>query len=300
MLVLKYDNLIRSVPFDLESVFTFEPRFTRAKEGSMKSVYDYQDFRSFLEDELNRRVNKNGHYSMRSFARDLQVSHSRLSEFLTGKTMLSLRSIDRACTGMALPTRAKNYFLDLNRASAHRNTKMRASAKKRVDEEKRSRQISRLNNLDAFEDPNDIAIIMLLTLPEPAKLAHIAETLRRTPAELKSAISRLSDAGFIIKEGEKWTRGHSIFSVNSPKPSKSIQAFHKHYLSVASKTIETVDVNRRKFQTWIFQCEENRLEEARKDVAIFCESFISKYSEADKVDSVNVLTVQLYPLESPK
>jgi len=49
------------------------------------------DFRDVLRRELQNRQQKNPAYSMRAFARDLDLSASGLSEVLSGKHSLSLR-----------------------------------------------------------------------------------------------------------------------------------------------------------------------------------------------------------------
>ena len=50
-------------------------------------------FRSVLREELERRQAANTRYSLRSFARDLSVDHSTLSQILRGKRRLTGRSV---------------------------------------------------------------------------------------------------------------------------------------------------------------------------------------------------------------
>ena len=50
-------------------------------------------FRSVLREELERRQAANTRYSLRSFARDLSVDHSTLSQILRGKRRLTGRNV---------------------------------------------------------------------------------------------------------------------------------------------------------------------------------------------------------------
>jgi hypothetical protein len=50
-------------------------------------------FRSVLREELERRQAANPRYSLRSFARDLSVDHSTLSQILRGKRRLTRRTV---------------------------------------------------------------------------------------------------------------------------------------------------------------------------------------------------------------
>ena len=56
----------------------------------LKSVMNSPEYIADLEEELQKRIQKNPSYSMRSFAQSLQLSPSFLSHMLSGKRALSL------------------------------------------------------------------------------------------------------------------------------------------------------------------------------------------------------------------
>lgn len=59
----------------------------------MQEVNKNSDFRQFLEDELARRSQNYPRYSLRAFARHLEVDSSFLSKILNGKRTVTMRTI---------------------------------------------------------------------------------------------------------------------------------------------------------------------------------------------------------------
>jgi len=62
-----------------------------------------QDFRAFLQDELEKRCKKNPRFSLRAFARTLEVEPSALSKILHGKRALTPKMLLRMASQLGLP-----------------------------------------------------------------------------------------------------------------------------------------------------------------------------------------------------
>jgi transcriptional regulator with XRE-family HTH domain len=73
-------------------------------------------FRSFLADELARRVERNRRYSLRAFARDLGVDHSSLSQWLRGRRAFTVEVIERLGARLRLSPRQTRVFTELGEA----------------------------------------------------------------------------------------------------------------------------------------------------------------------------------------
>jgi uncharacterized protein (TIGR02147 family) len=63
-------------------------------------------FRSILQAELARRCARNSHYSLRAFAKYLEVDHSTLSQYLRGKRRLTERAIRKFGVRLGLDSEA--------------------------------------------------------------------------------------------------------------------------------------------------------------------------------------------------
>ena len=72
----------------------------------MESIASHNNYRDILREELATRCQANSRYSLRAFARDLGVSHSYISQVLSGKLRLSFRQALRF-----------SEFLDLEEAT---------------------------------------------------------------------------------------------------------------------------------------------------------------------------------------
>jgi uncharacterized protein (TIGR02147 family) len=70
------------------------------KTNQLGPVSPTVDFRHFLQEELARRCARNRHYSLRAFAKFLEMDHSTLSQILRGKRRLMSRTVRRC--GMRL------------------------------------------------------------------------------------------------------------------------------------------------------------------------------------------------------
>src|SRR4051812_27150350 len=71
-------------------------------EATRYSVDNLLDFRSFLQNELLNRVRRNPRYSLRAFARMLQVESSALSKILRGKRGISTSMLVKLSKNLGL------------------------------------------------------------------------------------------------------------------------------------------------------------------------------------------------------
>lgn len=77
------------------------------------SIFNYLDYRVYLNDELFRRINKNPSYSLRAYARDLDVSVGFLSDILRGQKKLSPAKGKKLFTKFNLSSNEIEYVLKL-------------------------------------------------------------------------------------------------------------------------------------------------------------------------------------------
>jgi uncharacterized protein (TIGR02147 family) len=107
-----------------------------------------------IKDEYASRVDVNSHYSMRAFARDLEISPSRLSEVLNERGGLSSEMAYKIAVKLGLEKEEINYFQALVERRHGRSEKIKKRAisylqRKSVDEDFRNL------SLDAFKVISD-------------------------------------------------------------------------------------------------------------------------------------------------
>ncbi len=81
----------------------------------MQNIERNSDFRQFLEDELNRRMQTLPRYSLRAFARQLDVDSSFLSKILSGKRTVTMRTIRMFGERLSLTPEELSRFDEISR-----------------------------------------------------------------------------------------------------------------------------------------------------------------------------------------
>ncbi|WP_413575157.1 hypothetical protein ACLVWU_12805 [Bdellovibrio sp. HCB290] len=90
------------------------------------------NYRDFILRELEKRQKKNPSYSLRAFARDLEMPSSRLSEILNRKMGLSEARAINLAERLNLTQPEKEYFIDLALSEHARSAVMKEMALRRV------------------------------------------------------------------------------------------------------------------------------------------------------------------------
>src|SRR5665213_2557834 len=93
-----------------------------------------EDPRFYVRQEYEVRHSRNPSYSWRSFARDLKMSPSMLSEFLKGRYGLSRTKASLVAEMIRLDADHTDHFIDLLEADFHRAGAQREMAKLRIQE----------------------------------------------------------------------------------------------------------------------------------------------------------------------
>lgn len=158
-------------------------------------------FRELLQSEFERRRGANRRYSLRSFARDLQVDHATLGQILRGRRPIPLASLRSFGRRLGLPAEeiaayhAAEQLPDAD--TAYRQEQLRHwTAEARA----------------ILAEPHHQALLRLTRGPEfRADVRAIAATLGVTPDEVNIAAARLARLGFLEMQGERaWRDVHRL------------------------------------------------------------------------------------------
>jgi uncharacterized protein (TIGR02147 family) len=150
------------------------------------------DFRNILLGELETRCTHRPRYSLRAFARDLQMSPSRLSGVLTGKFGLSREAAELIAKRLGYSKDETTRFCDLVEARHARGKVKRDLARERISKTKGFYKNVGLDGFKLISDWYHFAI-MELSLVEGFKsdAKWIAKRLGISIHEVTAAIERL-------------------------------------------------------------------------------------------------------------
>ncbi len=153
------------------------------------------NYREILKKEFSRRTERNSFYSLRAFARDLEVSPSRLSEAINGVRGISLDFAKKVCLKIGLDKQWTEIFLTSVSAMHARSPKI-----KRDSQEK----LKSLLTEDLTDHPKTDTVVAwyyagVLKLIQQGihDIAKISELLGVTSSQSDSAFRFLKRLGFV-------------------------------------------------------------------------------------------------------
>jgi uncharacterized protein (TIGR02147 family) len=250
-----------------------------------------QDFRLFLQDELTSRCAKNPNYSLRSFAKALDVSPSALSAMLSGKRPITHRMKEKLGLKLGL---ALSDLKQL-KSQPHGNSKQNSDS---ADVE--GFQQLTIDRFAIISEPYHYALLELIkTQGFRWDMKWIAQRLKITASEAKIASERLERVGLLDRnsEGEliDSTKGFST-DIREGLSSPAQRRFQKRSLEQAIEAVERVPIEQRDNTSMTMAVDSRDLLQAKKMIKEFRRRFCSKLEAATRLDEVYQLTISFIPL----
>ncbi len=259
----------------------------RAKQGSTP-----RDFRLYLQQELVGRCQKNPSYSLRAFARTLNVSSSALSAMLNGKRPITSTSVEKL--GLALGLSPK----EITRYKIITKENMGTGAESSAEE---FQQIT-LDRFAIISDWYHYAILELIRVRdfEPS-VAWISKSLGITKSEANIAVERLQRVGLleITKDG-KWidrTAEGKATNIQGDLTSAASRKLQKQVLEMSLRCLEempSTDLRNHTSLTLAINPEDIPL--AKEKIKVFRRELAEMLESNRNPTEVYHVNVSLYPV----
>jgi uncharacterized protein (TIGR02147 family) len=254
-----------------------------------------------FRDALLNRKEKNRTYSMRAFARHLDLSAAFVSLVIQEKRHLSPKIAMKVAQKLNWSSRKQKYFLSLLEFENPKTEFSQKAAAEQILKYKSSRLKFESLEIDVFAAISlwhHNAILSLLTLKDMTHSTHkIAQRLKLDPFETEAALQRLRKLGLVRLNGEKWSSTHSHIRVKST-PSKAIRAYHKQMLKMASEALDQQSFEERDFSNLTFTVDPSQLELAKLKILEFRRE-MAQLLNGSSASEVYQLSVQLFRLTQP-
>ena len=243
-----------------------------------------KQFLTFLKDDFDRRRSANPRFSLRAFARKLQVAPGSLTEAFSEKRQWNF-SKERArelLRLLHLPAEQKNAILVLMGFNAeHDLSKIDSSA------------------FAYLKNPRNIAILAASFLPK--NLRSVESLSRRFGLQneaLTELISNLTEAKLLSVDNEGFISPPATFLDSSGEPpTEALRDHHRSMIDLGRKSIAEIPADEREITSLSFvgnRAKMDRLKSAIRDLENNASSHA--YSE-DGSDTIYQLCIQLYPLD---
>jgi uncharacterized protein (TIGR02147 family) len=193
----------------------------------MQGFFAHDNVASVLNTEFDRRKRKNDSYSLRAFARDLEISPSRLSEILKGSNGLSEKSANHIATKLKLKNLERKFLLDLVLAESARNGKVRELAQVRLADSRKLKAYQEIKE-NQFHVIADWYHGAILELPQVQGFQNnyqwVSQRLGITVQQAEDAVKRLQSLGLLeISKDGNWKVRPEAYSAFSETPSVAIR-----------------------------------------------------------------------------
>lgn len=239
---------------------------------------------------------KNASYSLRAFARKLDLSPSALSEILNGKRRISKKIATRVLERLNFaPSETDRLIQSIeDKTPASYN----GPQKKAALELKRKVDFLQLSN-DQFNMIGEWQHFALLSLIETKnfKSDHgwMAQRLGLTVTQTQNTLERLIRLGFVLKKNGKYTTNKQALLTSDNIPNQAVRKSHYADLKLAEKALDECPVELRDFTANTVSVNTKQLDKA-KDLIRRFQDELTLLLEEGTCDEVYKFTFYLYPL----
>ena len=247
---------------------------------------------------------RNASYSLRAFARDLELSASSLSLVMNGKQGLSRVAAERIAERIGFHTEEKEYFCNLVDQIHARSKKAKNRAQRQLNDFDHADHILNLETFRAMSDWYYFAILELTSLEKFQKSSGtpqwIAKQLGLTVKVCETAIERMKKIGFLEVVNGKVQQTVGFLATPSGVPSAALKNYHQQVLVKAQAAVIEQSVEERDLSAIVLTMNREDLEWARGEIKSFRRSLMERLEKNPKRDQVYCLAVQLFGLEKGK
>ncbi len=237
-----------------------------------------------LKEELYKRKLRNSSYSLRAFARDLQIGSTSLSDVMSNKRRLSKKNLQKVADKLALSPKE----LDIIENEIQGNYK-------KSKEEVQHLEL-REDQFRLISDWYYLALLNFANLPDNyADADYLAQRLGLPASTIQEALERLVrldlikiEEGRIIRTAAPLTTTHEIASI-------AIRKHHRDQLHLAEKSLDQDDIKNRNFNSITMAINPEKIDKA-KEIIRKTVSKIENTLEDETPKEVYVLNFHLFPV----
>ena len=265
------------------------------------SIFDFDDYRDILKKELAKRKQNNVRYSLRAFARDLDLYQSKLSEIMSGKQGMSEASGKAVAQRLRLNTEETEFFMLLIEHKHARSKAARDIAKVKLRKFSLLESVKMRNDLfkliSSWEHMAIMEVVQLTNAKTTSKA--IAEALDVPEKKIKECINRLLKYGLLIREDKKLKRAtQQHYEWGENVPSDSIKEFHKQILQRSIQALYSTPLEKRDIRTSILSINEEDLPLVEQKIQQTSMEINKLLFKSKKKDKVYVFSCQFFPIDA--
>jgi len=269
----------------------------------MKTVFEYTNYRDFLNDWCTARKKESATFSFRNFSRQVGISSpSFLKMVIDGKRNLAPDTIIRFAKVLKLKAAERRFFENLVLFNQAKTNAEKNHYYKRISRNKRFREANHLTH-ERFEYFNKwyyAAIREMVVLPDfDSDPAWIAKRLkpRISRADVEAAIETLIKLGMLVR-GEDGRLCMSEDSVGTADDVSSLALtnFHRAMIERAGESLSLCKGKNRSVSSLTVAMSKNRFKKVKDRINEFRKELRSLLEQSDDPEHVYQINFQLFSL----
>lgn len=243
-----------------------------------------REIAKYLNQEFARRAERNPRYSLRAFARDMDMSVGAASEILNGIRPVSNRLARAVVPFLALEKKTQEHLLSL------------------LDADERSApavyELIETSNEQCAKVIAEGLHFAILSLTETQDFkndpAWIAARLDSSEEQVTAALHRLKSLGYLVERDGRMTTSSPCFTSTSRVPSSALKAAQYENLDRARRAIESEPIERYDTTAITMAIDPDKIPLAIELIAEFRDN-LSRFLESGQRREVFKFSMQLIP-----
>jgi uncharacterized protein (TIGR02147 family) len=243
-----------------------------------------RDWSEYLQYDFKARVRKNPSFSLRSYAKILDISPTHLSMILSNKRAVSPASALKIAERLGITPS---------------ETLQRLHAKRRSFQ--KQKELTRLLAEEEFKLISEWYYFAILGLADiknnVADAQWIAKKISLPVSIADAAFQRLQRQGYITVNGGQFRNTH--FVETQPDVSREeVRRYHKQVLNLAAERIDEIEVELREYISMTLAMNKRGIPAAKNLIRKFKTEFEAEFESGTKTD-VFQFNIQFFPLAKP-
>lgn len=254
-----------------------------------------------LQREFNKKKEKNPRYSLRIFARHLDIDHSTLSQIFSKKRGISENLAKKIVSNLTLTHHEKQKFLtSVDTCFARAKKKKAAAAEKLQQIAKYSNSVVVHNDpLNTINHWRHVAVYELVSNKRATNINQLVDVLKISTDLATTIVKQLCDLKILAdNNGTLASTASSVQTLNDI-PSAAIAKYHASVAEKAAQSVITHHVLEREFQNLVISFSKGQMEGAKQMIRDFMSEFSTKYYNENPSTEIYSLSVNFFSLERP-
>ncbi len=271
---------------------------------SAPNLFDYFDYRDYLQDYYQFHKKRNSAYSYRLFARKAKLgSPNYLKLVVDGKRRITDRTLYQFARGLGLSRDEEKYFRELvmyQEVSDPDSKELHLRSLLKYQEKQRTPTPLRADRIKFLLDWHH-AVIRELVLNADFKEdpVWIARRLgnKISEAQAKESLELLIRLKFLDRNSSgKLEQKEPLLTSSDEVPSHVIRSLHRTYLRKAINSIFSVPMEKRELSGLVLSIPGSRLKEIKEELKEFRKKLNRKYGLDKNGDEVYFVGLYLFPV----